>query len=241
VHTSERTIVAGLRLVRLVGSGGEGEVWESRDRAGRRRALKLIRPDALAEPETVRRRSRWLRRIRHPNLVRVHRSGLLDGGWGFVEMDFVDGLAVDQLPADPLVVDRLRPLAEALDLLHTGVWSGGRPVVHRDVKPSNIVEAGDGRLVLVDPSTLRTVDTAGEVLMGTPVYAAPEVLDGDVSPAADVYALAVTVVALLYDAHDDDLADLVADPDALDVPEGVWAALAPDPDDRPPSCRDVLA
>jgi eukaryotic-like serine/threonine-protein kinase len=240
VHVSDRTIIAGLRLVRLVGSGGEGEVWEARDRAGRRRALKLVRPDALAEPETVRRRARWLRRIRHPNLVRVHRSGLLDD-WGYVEMDFIDGLPVDEVPADPLLLDRLEPLAEALDLLHAGCWSGGRAVVHRDVKPSNIVEAGDGRLVLVDPSTLRTVDTAAEVLMGTPAYTAPEVLHGDVGPAADVYALAVTVVALLYDTDEDDLAGLVADRDRLDLPDGVWAGLAPDPDDRPPTCRAVLA
>src|SRR5680860_923474 len=143
--TARPRIVAGLRLVRLVGRGGEGEVWE-----------------ALADRREVEVRGTWLERIDHPALVRVHASGMLDeggtlDGWGWAEMDFVEGADLSAAAPEPDVLDRLAPLAEALDLLHDGHWSDGVPLVHRDVKPANIVDTTDGRLVLVDPSTPRVI------------------------------------------------------------------------------------
>lgn len=245
--TGRPRLVAGLRLIRLVGRGGEGEVWEIRDEAGRRRALKLIRPEALAAPAEVAVRSAWLERIDHPALVRVHASGILDeggplDGWGWAEMDFVEG--ADLAAAEPHddVVQRLTPLAEALDLLHAGHWSDGVPLVHRDVKPANIVDTGS-RLVLVDPSTLRGLEAGDRDVtrIGTPLFAAPEVFTGRVGPAADVYSFAVTAVALVTGARGRDLATLLADPEGLRLPWGVRAALSPDPRDRPDSCTAVLA
>ncbi|MDP8971462.1 MAG: phosphotransferase, partial [Actinomycetota bacterium] len=207
------SVVAGLRLVRPVGRGGEGEVWEVRDQRGRRRALKLIRPDVLADDAEA--RGRLLLRIDHPALVRVHRGGRLTAGplagWGFVEMDYVDGASLQNAPADSQVLDRLQPLAEALDLLHAGAWSAGLPLVHRDVKPANLIRTPDGRLVLVDPSTLRGVDATQLTRIGTPLFSAPEILTGRIGPAADVYSFAVTVLALSSGARGGRLADLVAE------------------------------
>jgi hypothetical protein len=235
-------LVAGLRLVRLVGSGGEGEVWEVRDDRGRRRALKLVRPDALADDAED--RSRYLLRIEHPALVRVHRAGRLEtgdlDGWGFVEMAYVDGGSLHAAPADRDMLDRLWPLAEALDLLHTGAWSDGLPLVHRDVKPANLVLAPDGELVLVDPSTLRGVDATQLTRVGTPVFSAPEVVTGRIGPPADVYSFAATVVALVTGARGQRLAALLDDGASLDLPAGVRYALSSYPGDRPPSCRAVL-
>jgi len=235
-------LVAGLRLVRLVGSGGEGEVWEARDERGRRRALKLVRPDALADDAED--RSQYLLRIQHPALVRVHRAGRLDGGaldgWGFVEMAYIDGASLQEAPADPEMLDRLWPLAEALDLLHTGMWSDGLPLVHRDVKPANLVLAPDGELVLVDPSTLRGVDATQLTRVGTPVFSAPEVVTGRIGPPADVYSFAATVVALVTGARGQRLVALLDDGAALDLPSGVRYALSSYPGDRPASCRAVL-
>jgi serine/threonine-protein kinase len=237
-------VVAGLRLLHQVGEGAEGEVWEARDTNGRRRALKLIRPDALVPPEEVERRGRWLLGIDHPALVTVHRCGLLSGGglegWGFVEMAFVDGIALDVAERDPHALARLEPLAEALDLLHAGAWSDGVPLVHRDVKPANLIEDPDGELVLVDASTLRDIDDGMRTRIGTPLFAAPEVVTGRAGPLADVFSFAATAVALLTGARRRDLADLLADPASLDVPAGLRAALEPDPIDRPVSCRAAL-
>ncbi|MEX2620764.1 MAG: hypothetical protein WD250_11155 [Egibacteraceae bacterium] len=228
----------------MVGSGGEGEVWDARDDRGRRRALKLVRPEALAAPGTVAERAAYLSRIDHPALVRVYRSGLLAAGplagWGFVEMDFVDGNSLAGAPGDWQLLDQLLPLADALDLLHAGHWSDGLPLVHRDIKPANIVSAAQGRLVLVDPSTLRGVDATQLTRVGTPVFAAPEVVTGRVGPAADVYSFAVTALALVSGARGQELAELVDHVADLDVPEGVRAGLAPYPQDRPVACRDLL-
>lgn len=238
-------LVAGLRLLHVVGQGGEGEVWEARDERGRRRALKLIRPDALVDPEQVEVRGRHLVRIDHPALVAVHRCGVLSGGsldgWGFVEMDLVEGTSLQHAPADPSLLDRLVPLAEALDLLHAGHWSDGLPLVHRDVKPSNILERPDGEVVLVDPSTLRGVDATVLTRIGTPLFAAPEVVTGRVGPPADVYSFAATVVAVVTGARGNALGELLEDPSGLDLPEGVRRALSPLPQDRPSSCREVLS
>ena len=235
-------MVVGLRLVRLVGSGGEGEVWEARDERGRQRALKLIRPDALASDADD--RGRHLLAINHPALVRVYRGGRLTGGslhgWGFLEMDFIDGPSLQEAPPDPGVLDRLWPLAEALDHLHAGTWTEGLPLVHRDVKPANLVEDSDGELVLVDPSTLRGVDATELTRIGTPVFSAPEVMTGRFGPPADVYSFAVTVVALLTGARGEELAALLDEAHTLDLPDGVAFALSPVPADRPASCTAVL-
>jgi hypothetical protein len=235
-------LVAGLRLVRLVGSGGEGEVWESRDELGRRRALKLIRPDALAIDAED--RSRHLLAIDHPALVRVYDGGRFsDGplaGWGYLEMAFVDGPSLHDAPPDAAVLDRLWPLAEALDLLHAGEWTEGLALVHRDVKPANLVEDPHGEIVLVDPSTLRGLDATQLTRIGTPVFSAPEVMTGRFGPPADVYSFAATVVALLTGARGEHLAALLDEAHTLDLPAGVAYALSPVPGDRPAFCADVL-
>ena len=235
--------VLGLRLRHRLGSGGEGEVWAATAADGGVRALKLIRPDVLADAKVFARRSRELARIDDPALVRVHRATVLTSGewkgWGAMEMDLVDGEPLTHAQLGAAAFADLAPLATALDDLHAGAWSDGEPLVHRDVKPANLIRTPDERVVLVDPSSLRSV--GGEMtFVGTPVFMAPEVVSGRFGPPADVYSFAATLVALHSGARGDELAELLADPEVLDVPEPVTRALSLRADERPERCAELV-
>ena len=243
--TSARRLpsVLGLQLRQPLGAGGEGEVWAAVAADGTARALKLIRPDVLADPRVFARRSRQLARIDDPALVRVYRATVLASGewsgWGAMEMDLVEGMSLTHARLGAAAFADLAPLATALDHLHAGTWSDGEPLVHRDVKPANLVRTPEDRIVLVDPSSLRTV--GGDMtFVGTPVFVAPEVVSGRFGPPADVYSFAVTLVALHSGARGDELADMLADPDALDIPEAVARALSLRVEDRPGQCTQLV-
>jgi hypothetical protein len=235
--------VLGMQLRHRVGVGGEGEVWAATAPDSSLRAVKLIRPDIVAEPVAFTRRAQALARIDDPALVRVLNARVLGtgewAGWGAMVMEFIDGEPLDDADLGAAAFADLEPLALALDRLHDGEWSDGDALVHRDVKPSNLIRADGGRIVLVDPSTLRTV--GGDMTyVGTPLFVAPEVPTGRFGPAADVYSFAATLLALHSGARGDALAAMLAEPDALDVPEPVIAALSPVPDDRPTRCADLV-
>ncbi len=192
-------LLAGrFEVARKLGAGGMGTVYEVRDRAhGAAMALKILHS----------RRADWLRRIRHeftalqdiahPNLVNLGEL-LEDGGRWFFSMELVDG--VDFMtwvrPGGAVCEARLRDalaqLAGGLAALH----AAGK--VHRDVKPSNVMVTGDGRVVLVDFGLTSQADRGeSPVVGGTPAYMAPEQAAGDeVGPAADWYAVGV----MLYEA-----------------------------------------
>lgn len=235
--------VLGLQLQHRLGSGGEGEVWAAADADGTVHALKLIRPDVVAEPVTFTERAGALARIDDPALVRVLRARVLGtgewAGWGAMVMELVDGDPLDDAHLGADAFADLEPLALALDRLHDGVWSDGEPMVHRDVKPANLLRTADDRVVLVDPSSLRAL--GGDMTyVGTPLFVAPEVPTGRVGPAADVYSFAATLLALHSGARGDELADLLAAPDELDIPDAVVRALSPAPADRPERCAELV-
>lgn len=235
--------VADCTLVRLLGSGGEGQVWEATRPDGSPCAMKLVLPEVLPAAEEVRDRGRWLVRINHPALVTVTRGGRFTGGdlkdWGFVEMELVEGRSLQQSPPDPKALHHLEGVAEALDYLHAGVWSDGVPLVHRDVKPGNLIATRRG-LVLVDPSTLRGVDTRDLTRVGTPAYVAPEVASGHFDTRADVYSFAATAAALLTGLRGSQLREIIDKPIGSGLPPGVVAGLHIDPAQRPEQCSHVL-
>ena len=237
-------LVADCRLVRLLGSGGEGQVWEAVRQDGSSCAMKLVLPEVLPSPEEVRDRGRWLVRINHPAMVTVTRGGRFTGGdlkdWGFVEMELVSGTSLQNAPPDPKALQRLAGVGEALDLLHQGVWSDGVPLVHRDVKPGNLI-ATDRGLVLVDPSTLRGVDARDLTRVGTPAYVAPEVASGVFGTNVDVYSFAATAAALLTGLRGGELRKLVDAPIGSGLPEGIVAGLHIDPRKRPETCAEVVS
>lgn len=237
-------LVADCRLVRLLGSGGEGQVWEAERQDGSTCAMKLVLPEVLPSAEEVRDRGRWLVRINHPAMVTVTRGGRFTGGdlknWGFVEMELVLGTSLQNAPPDPNALEHLAGVGEALDLLHQGVWSDGVPLVHRDVKPGNLI-ATDRGLVLVDPSTLRGVDARDLTRVGTPAYVAPEVSSGVFDTSVDVYSFAATAAALLTGLRGTQLRALVDAPINSGLPAGVVAGLHIDPRKRPQTCAEVVS
>ena len=197
--------IADYRIEGVAGRGGMGVVYRAADVVlGRPVALKLIAP-ALAGDASFRdrfiRESRMAAAIDHPNIVSVFRAGEVDGQL-FLAMQYVDGTDLRTLIArsgrlEPAQAARIvAAVGEALDAAHA------RGLVHRDVKPANVLLGNDGRVYLGDFGLSKDVAsvsglTAAGHMVGTPDYTAPEQIRGErVDARADVYALA----CVLYEA-----------------------------------------
>ncbi|HZH13525.1 MAG TPA: serine/threonine-protein kinase, partial [Archangium sp.] len=173
-------------LVRLLGRGGMGTVYQARDSlVGDVVALKTLElgkdagPDAL---ERFTREVRLARRITHPHVARMHDLGTHEGQ-AFLTMEFVEGEDLRALLARerPLAASRAARIALAICEGLAAAHAAG--VVHRDLKPANILVESGGRVVLTDFGIARAV--AGEAAsrtmgtVGTPMYMAPEQVSGD--------------------------------------------------------------
>jgi tetratricopeptide (TPR) repeat protein len=200
MHAGE---IVGDRFVleRIAGAGGMGEVWRAKDRlTGAEVALKLLHVEASANRDRFAREAALLAELLHPAIVRYVAHGATTGGQPFIAMEWLEGhdlgqaLARGALSVDATIAVGMR-LAEALATAHA------QGVVHRDVKPSNVIlVAGRPELAkLVDFGVARTrfasaqrrVQTRTGAPIGSPGYMAPEQARGDrtVGPAADVFAL----------------------------------------------------
>ena len=193
------------RLDERIASGGMGDVWRGTDQVlGRTVAVKSLLPALLDEPgfaERFRGEARTMATINHPGVVDVYDFGS-DQHIAFLVMEYVEG---DALSATLGRVGRLTPartmalLAQAADALHAAHEKG---IVHRDVKPGNLLVRPNGTLVLTDFGIARSelvgqLTAAGSVL-GTASYISPEQATGAVAtPASDVYALGVVAYQCL--------------------------------------------
>ncbi|MBK6684465.1 MAG: protein kinase [Deltaproteobacteria bacterium] len=197
--------IGRFRLVRRVGAGGMGVVYEAIDeRDDTRVALKVLLPHAAEEAEGLlrfKREFRALARLRHPNIVRVLDAGL-ENDVPFLAMEFVDGKdARRHLRTLPEGAAReaelkrlLRQLFGALAHIHA------RRIVHRDLKPENILISTDGRVKLMDFGVARLLraPTGSSGLLGTFAYMAPEqVTGGEIDGRSDLYAVGVFLYEIL--------------------------------------------
>jgi len=206
---------AGYTIVRLLGSGGMGEVYLAQHpRLPRRDALKVLPVSVSADNEYRQRFNREAdiaAALWHPHIVGVHDRGEFDGQiW--ISMDYVDGTDAGRMLRERYpdgmpraeVVATVTAVAQALDYAHE------RDLLHRDVKPANILlaypESGDQRILLADFGIARWVNdisglTATNMTVGTVWYAAPEQLMGaQLDGRADQYGLAATAFHLLTGA-----------------------------------------
>jgi hypothetical protein len=187
-------------LRRLLGAGATGVVFEAHDHvSGQVVALKVLRPEAVGGNglERLRREVR-LSRPGHPSVVRLNDLHEADGHL-LLSMELVEGRSLQARLAEEksLAVDEVvglgRQAAGALAYLH------GNGLVHRDVKPGNLLLGATGAVKLCDLGLLRPVDhgltvTMSEVVVGTPAYMAPEQAAGkELTGATDVYALGLTL------------------------------------------------
>jgi eukaryotic-like serine/threonine-protein kinase len=243
----------------LVGLGGTAQVYRAWDHEdGCPVAVKIFRPgSALAPGYGGARELVALTGVRHRGLVGVRGAGVDPQGCPFVVMDLVDGQSLSARlhdgPLDIAAVTRLgAALADALAVVHA------RGVVHRDVKPANVLLDTDGHPWLTDFGIARVVDatrvTATGVVVGTAAYMAPEQVRGEaVGSAADIYALGLVLLEAATGHREYDggaLESAVARlhrapvvPASLPDPLGptLRRMTAPVPDDRPPASEVAAA
>jgi serine/threonine protein kinase/tetratricopeptide (TPR) repeat protein len=217
---SEGEVLAGrFRIVRFLASGGMGEVYEAQDQELREKvAVKIIRPEILAQPNAVARFKREVhlaRKVTHPNVCRVfdlfrHKSesGNIQEETVFISMELLHGKTLgEHLKGDsrfnmrealPLITQ----IATALSAAHAV------GIVHRDFKPGNIVLVGTPgrwRAVVTDfglALPITSDETAsfltGQGLLGTPAYMSPEQLEGrPATPESDIYALGLVIYEMV--------------------------------------------
>jgi serine/threonine-protein kinase len=197
------------RIVEQLGRGGMATVYKAfQPSLSRQVAIKVL-PEFFAEDPSFHERFRQegtaIATLRHPNILAVFDSGEADGV-AYIVTELVDGGTLADQLGKPLPADYclgiLRSVGSALDYAHA------RGLVHRDVKPSNILLARDGTPVLSDfglarmmaspdQSTARRLTVTGTAV-GTPEYMAPEqASEGEAGPAADLYSLAVVLYEML--------------------------------------------
>ncbi len=253
-------------IVKLLGEGGMGAVYRAHDRElDRVVALKVIRPELARNAQVLQRFKQELilaRQITHRNIIRIFDLGQAEGT-RFITMEFIEGQDLShileqrgKLPA-PEAASIIAQVARGLEAAHA------EGVVHRDLKPQNIMMDGAGKASVMDFGIARSMDTSNMTrtgaLLGTPTYMSPEQAQGQkVDARSDLYTLGIIFYELLtgkppFEA-DNPMATLVRRIQEKPVPpvqveptipkainDMVLKMLGTKPDDRYQSATEILA
>ena len=256
------TLLAGrYRVVRQLGQGGMGSVWLAEDTKldGFKVAIKML-PSVLVNNKRayaqVKAEALVSLKLSHPNIATV-RAFEEEGGNPFLVMDYIDGQTLNDYLAEKgklseeETVRLLKPVAAALDYAHS------QGVVHRDVKPGNVMIRKDGTPFVLDFGIAREIQetmtrVTGKLSSGTLLYMSPEQLNGDApKPAQDVYSFAAMAYECLKGEPpfvrggiEDQIKNKKPEPlgpQSANCGQGVMAGLAKSPESRPETCVMVLS
>jgi Tol biopolymer transport system component len=205
-----------LRLLERIGRGGFGDVFRAWDtRLDREVALKLLPASSSnGDPRgtSIIEEGRLLARVRHPNVVTIYGAERIENRIG-LWMEFVKGRTLQQAVEQGTTFSATQVIEIGLGLCHAigAVHDAG--LVHRDIKPPNVMLAEDGHVVLMDFGTGHELDEGSRpALAGTPLYLAPELLNGHAPTVrSDIYSFGVLLFHLLtgsYPVHAQSLRDL---------------------------------
>ena len=193
-------VVNQYALAGMLGQGGMGQVWKAWDtKLARWTALKFLTLTDQASQKRFEREAKLAARLRHPNICAIYEVGE-DKGRHFIAMEFVDGVALGKANLNPRQASEvIAKLARALEEAHK------EGVIHRDLKPDNLMITKGGRPYVMDFGLAKTVEAESSLsvsgdIMGTPAFMSPEQARGEVDTIdgrADVYSLGATLYALL--------------------------------------------
>jgi serine/threonine-protein kinase len=204
---TEELLGGRYRLDHVAGHGGMATVFSAYDtKLDRKVAIKLLqrrRDDTGVLHERFAREARAEGRIAHPNVVSVHDTGEAEDGRPYIVMDYVEGLSLQEIIAEEGALSSERVAIVGMGIARALAAAHALGIIHRDVKPANVIIDGQGIPHLMDFGLARELHdedpgvTAPGLLVGTAYYVAPEQARyGTASPAADLYSLG----AVLYHA-----------------------------------------
>ncbi len=204
--TTGEVIAERYELVELVGTGGMSSVYKAHDRLLERNvALKILHPHYGDDEEYVerfRREARSVAQMSHPNIVTVIDRGE-DEGQQYIVFEYVDGENLKQLVERTGPLPARRAVELGLAMADALAFAHEHGLVHRDVKPQNVLLTPDGEAKVTDFGIARSLDvehgvTQTGTVLGTSNYLSPEQASGKpVTPATDVYSLGVVLFELL--------------------------------------------